>query len=425
MRNPVFVAGLPLVAVAFLAGTGYGRLRTTAKAPSPAEAKKAAVYACPMHPAYRSDKPGKAPCCGMDLELVASDAGNAEKLVASSTASADLDARRVIGVAVAPVEKAAGTRALRLFGRVVPDEGRVYKLNAGIDGFIKNVSPVTTGTRVRKDQVLATFSAPNGQGVIQTYIVNLGAQDRFRKAVAEGSPEGQSIAAANGNVQQRIDQMSNMGVSARQMEEIDHARRIPAELEILAPADGIVLSRSVSPGLKFDRGTEWYRIADLNRVWVLADVFESEARDLRPGARARVSVPGVGTNFTARVAEVLPQFDPASRTLKVRLEVDNPGLVLLPEMFVDVELSVAYPATVTVPLEAVLDSGLRKTVFVERSEGTYEPREVKTGWRFGEKIEVVEGLSAGERIVVAGTFFLDSESRMKPAATIASNERRP
>ena len=423
MKNPVLVVGLPLVAVAFLAGTGCGQSRQAA--PANADATKAVAYTCPMHPAYRSDKPGKASCCGMDLVPVTTDAGKAAAPAGPANATAGPEGRRVMGVAVAPVEKAAGTRTLRLFGRVVPDEGRVYKLNAGIDGFIRNVSPVTTGSRVRKNQVLATFSAPNGQGVIQTYIVNLGAQDRFRKAAAEGSPEGQSVPAANANVQQRIDQMHNMGISALQMEEIDQARQIPPELKILAPADGIVLSRSVSPGLKFDRGMEWFRIADLSRVWVLADVFENEARDLRPGARARLSVPGGGTALAARVAEVLPQFDPASRTMKVRLEVDNPNVTLLPEMFVDVELSVAYPATITVPLEAVLDSGLRKTVFVERSEGNYEAREVRTGWRFGEKVEIVEGLAAGERIVVAGTFFLDSESRMRPAPAIASGERRP
>lgn len=438
MRKSVYFIGLlSLVGAAFLAGSLQGRLRNAPAAGSTAATSAPAVptvrkvlrYTCPMHPAYKSDSPGKAPCCGMDLEPVyaSAEAVTAELSdLPGRSAPIGAETRKVIGVAVEPVERSAGTHTFRLFGRVVPDETRVYRLNAGIDGYIKSVSDVTTGSRVRKNQELATFAAPNGQGVIQTYILNLGAQDRFRKAAAEGTAEGQSVPAADGNVQQRIDQMHNMGISALQMEEIDRARRIPPALKILSPVDGFVLARGVSPGLKFDRGMEWYRIADLRKVWILADVFENEARYLKPGTRAEVSCSDGRSSVPARVAEVLPQFDAATRTMKVRLEADNPGDVLRPEMFVDVEVSVAYAPTISVPLESVLDSGLKKTVFVERSEGVFEPRSVRTGWRFGDRVEIVGGLAAGERIVVSGTFFLDSESRMKTAsAAPVGGEKRP
>jgi YHS domain-containing protein len=116
------------------------------------------------------------------------------------------------------------------------------------------------------------------------------------------------------------------------------------------------------------------------------------------------------------VSTVLPQFDPNSRTLKVRLELDNPGYTLRPDMFVDVEFPVTLPAALTVPADAVLDSGLRKMVFVDRGNGYFEPRKVETGWRFGDRIEITKGLMPGERIVVSGTFLIDSESRMKAAA---------
>ena len=117
-----------------------------------------------------------------------------------------------------------------------------------------------------------------------------------------------------------------------------------------------------------------------------------------------------------RVLNVPPQFDPASRTLKVRLEADNPGYALRPDMFVDVEFPIQLPPAITVPVDAVLDSGLRKTVFVDRDNGFFEPRKVETGWRFGDRVEIVKGLMPGERIVTSGTFLLDSESRMKMAA---------
>ena len=144
--------------------------------------------------------------------------------------------------------------------------------------------------------------------------------------------------------------------------------------------------------------------------------MEGDAALARPGSKARITVPGQATALTAVVSQVPPQFDPASRTLKLRLELLNPGVTLRPEMFVDVALAVERPAAMTVPADAVVDSGLRRTVFVERGEGTFEPRAVETGWRSGDRVEVVRGLEPGERIVVSGTFLVDSESQLKAAA---------
>lgn len=116
------------------------------------------------------------------------------------------------------------------------------------------------------------------------------------------------------------------------------------------------------------------------------------------------------------MSQVLPQFDPATRTLKVRLEADNPGYALRPDMFVDVELPIGFPATIAVPVDAVVDSGLKKTVFVDRGEGFFEPRQVETGWRFDDRVEIVKGLKPGEQIVVSGNFLIGSESRLKAEA---------
>ena len=176
-------------------------------------------------------------------------------------------------------------------GRVAPDEERIYKLNAGIEGYIQDVSAATTGSFVKKDQVLATFSAPNASMPLQTFVLNLGAEDRFKKSAADGTVEGQSMASVNANLQLRTQQLQNLGMSALQMEEIRGTRQIPDAIKIVSPVDGFVLSRSVSPGQKFERDTEWFRIADLHRVWIVADVFESEAQYLKPGMQVRVSLP--------------------------------------------------------------------------------------------------------------------------------------
>lgn len=395
-----------VIAGAFLAGTLYNH-RTAANA-----GRKVLYYSDPMHPAYRSDKPGIAPDCGMALEPVYAGA------VPRGSVQVSTEMQQLGGVRVARVEKRVRTRTLRLFGRIAADETRIYNLNAGIDGFIQEVSPVTTGSRVKKQQLLATFSAPNATMTVQTYILNVGAEDHFKKSVAQGSVEAQSLPAAAANIQQRVQQLQNLGMSLQQVEDIKRTRRVPDTIQILAPADGLVLERNVSPGQKFDRGALWYRIADLSRVWIVADVFRTDARFVRPGLRAQVSLPDENTTIPAAVSEVLPQFDPNSRTLKVRLEAANPKLALLPDMVVDAILPVAVPAAIAVPVDAVVDSGLNKRVFVERGEGTFEPRQIETGARFGDEVEVLSGLEPGDRVVISGNFLLDSESRLRNAATV-------
>jgi Cu(I)/Ag(I) efflux system membrane fusion protein len=202
-----------------------------------------------------------------------------------------------------------------------------------------------------------------------------------------------------------------------QREELARTRKVPNTIQIVSPVDGFVLARNVSPGLKFDRGFEFYRIADLRRVWVLADVFLQDAQQVHAGMRAQVLLREQHISLPAVITDILPQFDAVSRTLKIRLELDNPGFVLRPDMFVDVNLPVALPSSIVVPADAVIDSGLSKTVFVETGAGSFEQRQVQTGWRDGDRVEIVSGLSPGERIAVSGTFFLDSESRMRAPAT--------
>jgi Cu(I)/Ag(I) efflux system membrane fusion protein len=159
-----------------------------------------------------------------------------------------------------------------------------------------------------------------------------------------------------------------------------------------------------------------YTIADLSRVWILAEVFGKDAEAFRPGATARVTLPDTGETFTAKVSNVLPEVDPVTRVMKPRLELDNPGFKLRPDMFVNVELAVSLPKGLTVPADAIVDSGLRKQVFVQTSPDHFEARAVETGWRLNDRVQIVSGLREGETVVAAGTFLVDSESRMQLAA---------
>ena len=212
------------------------------------------------------------------------------------------------------------------------------------------------------------------------------------------------------------DELRTLGVSNSQLREMANRRELVQDIRVESPVDGVVLKRSVSPGLRFDRGFEFYRIADLNRVWILADVYRHQLPFIRRGASARITTAGESRAVSATVSPSEPIFDEATLTLKVRLEAANPQRALKPGMFVDVEFPVDLPATLVVPADAIVDSGLRKTVFVDRGNGSFEPRLVETGWRVGDDVEVTKGLMPGERIVISGTFFVDSESRMKARA---------
>jgi YHS domain-containing protein len=207
-----------------------------------------------------------------------------------------------------------------------------------------------------------------------------------------------------------------------QIQELIQSRNRVENVDITSPANGFILLRNVSDGQRFDKGTELFRIADLSRVWILVDVFERDASLVRSDQPVKLELPNQGRTFEARMTETLPQFDNITRTMKLRLEADNADFVLKPDMFVDVELPLSLAESLVVPAEAVLDAGLRQTVFVALGDGYFEPRRVQVGARLGEQVQITQGLKAGENIVVSGNFLLDSESRMKMAVAHAQDK---
>jgi membrane fusion protein, copper/silver efflux system len=413
-----------LLSVVLVAG-GFAAARLSPSSNSSGGAADAATrkvlyWVDPMHPAYRSDKAGIAPDCGMQLEAVYADGGPAaragEAPRPAGTVSMGSELRQLQGVRVGAVDRAPSTQTLRLFGRVVPDETRVYTLNAALEGSIRRLSDVTSGTFVKKDQWLGAFFAADIRAPLQALMTAIDVMDKDPLARREAGHALYAGTTASSSARFSAERLHQLGMSWRQIEEMRQKRTVPLTIDIRSPADGIVLARNVMLEQKYDKGAEWFRIANLDRVWILADLAQGDAALARPGAKARVAVPGEPAARTAVVSSVAPQFDATSRTLKVRLELANPGATLRPDMFVDVELEVERPEAIAIPADALVDSGLRKTVFVEKGEGTFEPRLVETGWRFGDRVEVVRGLSPGERIVTSGTFLVDSESQLRAAA---------
>jgi membrane fusion protein, copper/silver efflux system len=425
MKRIIAVTALvvSLAAGSFAGGTWWAHRSGTAHA----SAHAATVYTCPMHPDYRSGHPGNCPICGMPLEAVRAEATTtaaAARALPPGAVQVSVERQQAIGIRLGVVTRSTGTRLLRTTGRVAPDENRTYPIVAAVSGWVRNVENVATGDTVRKDQILASFVAPEAEfrSAQQSYFTGLEAF--YRMAATEPQPQQpqrQPHASARGEAIDRMaDGLRHMGVSNSQLREMGTRRDLVHDIRVESPADGVVLKRSVSPGLRFDRGFEFYRIADLNRVWILADVYRHQLPFIRRGASARITTPGESGGVSAVVSPSESIFDEATQTLKVRLEASNPQRALKPGMFVDVEFPVDLPAALVVPADAIVDSGLRKTVFVDRGNGSFEPRLVETGWRVGDDVEVTKGLMPGERIVISGTFFVDSESRMKAATRGAS-----
>jgi RND family efflux transporter MFP subunit len=404
----VLVAILIVAAIAVSYTLGRRRPQQELKAGG---ARRVLYYVDPMHPAYKSDKPGIAPDCGMPLEPVYGDEPGETSATTSPPAAAppgtinlSSEKQQLIGVRTVPVERSKGSRSIRLLGRVAADDTRVYRVGSGVEGWVQQTFDDSVGTQVKKDQRLASYYSRELWSAEQNYL----AATYTAAPAVKDKPLG---------VQNVTDRLRNLGFTEAQLHEIATTRQASEISYFASPVDGFILSRTIAAGEKFENGMEFYRIADLSRVWIVAEVFENEAGYFRPGTVARVTLPAARRSLSARVSSVLPQVDPSTRTLKLRLEADNPGFALRPDMFVDVDLPVPAPSGLSVPTDAVLDFGLKQRVFVDRGSGLFEPREVETGLHFGDRVQILRGLTQDERVVSAGTFLLDSESKLRAAAS--------
>ena len=418
MNKPAAVGSLVIIALgAFIAGRYTGG----SSSKNQTSAKRILYYVDPMHPAYKSDKPGTAPDCGMALEPVYDGDNLASQLrLPAGAVAITSEQQQLIGVRVEKVEKNAGSRVIRTTGRVAPDDNRVFRLMAGTDGWIRELKDNPAGTVVQKEQQLATFFSREFRNAEQAYLGSLASIDRVK-----GSRDAdEQNRLSDSSVRVNEEQLRTLGMGEPQIRELAKTRQVTGDIALVAPVDGVVLTRNITPQQRFEKGTEFYRIADLSRVWIIADVFSDETATLRPGSKATVMVRELGKTVTATVSNSPPLFDATSRTLKLRLETDNPGMFLRPDMYVDIEFRAPAPAGISVPAESILDSGMQKIVYLETSDGVFEPRPVDLGGSFGNRVTVKRGLAEGDRVVTSGNFLIDSESRMKPAAVRTVNEKR-
>ena len=267
---------IALLSGGFVAGSWYSRKGTVQH--GAITERKILYYVDPMNPSHTSDKPGRAPC-GMDMEPVYADETPGKNLssMPPGTVKITPEKQQLIGVHLGVVEEKPVTQTIRLLGRVATDETRVYIINATIDGWMTKVLPYSNGSLVKKHQVLASFYSPEFLSAEQALIYALGSKDRVQTTGSETSAQQNRLAQFNINLRQYTDSLRNLGMGEVQIKEMIRTRNYIENVDITSPADGFIIVRNVSEGQRFDKGTELYRIADLSRVWILADLFENEA----------------------------------------------------------------------------------------------------------------------------------------------------
>ncbi|USJ28536.1 efflux RND transporter periplasmic adaptor subunit [Ensifer adhaerens] len=313
------------------------------------------------------------------------------------------------GVRTAEVGLAAVNSSIRVPGTVVIDERHISVVTMRADAFVEDVADVTTGDRVSKGQSLFRF---------------------FSKEIAAAGAEfvteqrsGHSVDNGTGGALK----LANLGLSKQVIDTIRKDMKVPTRISYDAPTDGVVMERAATAGMMAKPGDLLFRIADTSRMWVVADVPEHQLDSMRAGAAASVTVRSLpGKVFKGTVALIYPQIQEQTRTAKVRIELPNPDGLLLANMYADVAINAGEnKPVVAVPNSAIIDTGERRIVFLDRGEGRFEPRDVKLGMRGRDETEVTEGLEAGDRIVVAANFLLDAESNLNSALNALAGEDKP
>ncbi len=404
---------LVLLAVAYAQRERWLKLFSARDAASGPAARKILYWQDPMHPAYTSNKPGTAPDCGMDLVPVYADGGEASANLPPGAVRISAEKQQLIGVQYGEATYQSVSKTLRATGRVTYDETKIVRIHPRFEGWIEEVFADFTGKQVRRGEPLLSLYSPELWQTQQEFLL----ARRGRNELSE-SPFREAVNASASLYEAARRRLELWDINAAQIKELETSGQPLRAMLIYAPGDGFVLTRNAFPKQRVTPETELYVLADLSTVWVQAEVYEYEASEIKLGQTALLTLAAQpGRSIRGKVSYLAPQLDSATRTLKVRIAAPNPGFALKPEMFANVELNIDYGRHVVVPQEAVLDSGKEQTVFVARAEGYFEPRQVTLGAQVENNVIILSGLKAGERVVTSANFLIDSESRLKSAAT--------
>lgn len=368
-----------------------------------------AHWTCPMHPSVKQSREGACPICGMDLLPVS------RRDVESGVLLVDESARRRIGVKTAVVREQPVELTIRAVGKTAFDESRLRDVTLKLKGWIERLYVNETGQPVRQGQPLLAVYSPELYAAQQEYLLALRSQ---RSARASGAPDRADYLVRGARERLRLWDLTDGQI--RKIEETGQpVERVP----VLSPVTGYVIEKNVVEGAAVEPGQRIYRIASLASIWIEADVYEQDLPQVRLGQRARVTFPyHPGRTLEGKITYVYPYLDPETRTGKIRIELPNPGLELRPEMFANVEILVDRGVRLVVPDSAVIRTGPRELVFLDLGDGRLRPKQVELGARSASGYEVLSGLEPGDVVVTSANFLISSESRLRSAEQVWTDQ---
>ncbi|OHC60707.1 MAG: efflux transporter periplasmic adaptor subunit [Rhodocyclales bacterium GWA2_65_19] len=389
-------------------GVGAGDMATKPAAAAAAAApRKLLYYRNPMGLADTSPVPKKD---SMGMDYIAVYEGEDEG-VAAGEVKISTEKVQKLGVKTEPAALRELARQVRAAGRVEIDERRLHTVAPKFEGWVERLHVNATGQPVAKGQPLFEVYSPELVSAQREYVVAAKGVAALKDAGAEMQSGMRQLSEAS------LLRLRNWDISEEQIKALAAGGEAKRTLTFRAPTGGVVLEKKAIAGMRFMPGEMLYQIADLSAVWVLADVFERDIGMLKVGQKVKLGINAYpDKSFVGTLAYIYPTLKAETRTIPVRIELANPGGLLKPAMYASVELAVgAADRVVTVPVSAVIDSGARQVVLIDKGAGRFEPRQVKLGARSDSHVEIMEGVRGGEPVVVAANFLIDAESNLKAA----------
>jgi len=394
---------------ASVAATGVAQQVTAAPAGAKKE-RKLLYYRNPMGLPDTSPMPKKDPM-GMEYIAVFEGGEDGEENTPSTANQININTEKVqkLGVRTEAASLRALDKIVRAAGRIEPDERRLYTIAPKFEGYVERLHVNVTGQPVTRGQPLFEVYSPELVSAQREYAIAAQGVQSLKEAGGEAQNSMKQLAESS------LTRLKNWDISEEQVKALAKSGEAKRTLTFRSPVNGIVTEKKAVQGMRFMPGDALYQVADLSAVWIIGDVFEQDIGQVKLGAKTQIKINAYpGKVFEGAITYVYPTLKAETRTVPVRVELSNPGHLLKPGMFAQMELAIGGKAkVVTVPISAVIDSGTRRIVLIQLKEGRFEPREVKLGARSDNYVEVTEGVKDGELVVVAANFLIDAESNLK------------
>jgi Cu(I)/Ag(I) efflux system membrane fusion protein len=381
----------------------------------PVGTEKVAVLKTDSGPAPPTEHQGHAPGSMPGMPGMAPQ-GEPEKTAGEAQAEAPTveispEKQQLIGVKIATVSMRPLNKVIKTVGRIEYDERMLRTVNTKVEGWIEKLYIDYTGRYVQKGEPMAELYSPELLATQEEYLSIL----KWRGGKGTETPTGAMISRdAEALVEAARKRLQRFDISDAQIRELEQTGKARRTLIIYSPTNGYVVQKMALQGMRVMPGEKLFDVADLSTVWVIADIYEYELSSIRVGETASISLSYIpGKEFKSKIDYVYPTLSGETRTARVRFSIPNPDGRLKPQMFSTVEIKINLGSKLAVPDDAVIDTGARQIVYVDKGEGYFEPREVMLGLRAQGYREVLMGLKAGEKVAASAAFLVDSEAQLK------------